>query len=181
MHTDFLHYESLEPHWVGAEACFYCLGASATSLAEADYTRINHDYPLAAATVLARLAPRLTFVYVSGGGTDSTERGRVMWARVKGRTENALLRLPFSAYMLRPGFIEAKHGEISKTRVYRAIYAVLRPLLPLLRLGYGRQMLTTEEIGRIMLHLARHGHPVRILGIPDLRALADAIGRPTAA
>lgn len=176
--ADFLDYTAIAPEFAGADACFYCLGASAAGLDETGYTRINYDYPLAAAGTLAKLNPRMTFIYVSGGGTDSTERGRVMWARVKGRTENALLRLFGGAYMLRPGFIDATHGEISKTRLYRAVYRGLRPFLPLLRRIYGRNIVTTVELGRIMLHLAKHGAAQHILEIPDLRALADELSSP---
>ena len=113
----------IEQELTGLDACFYCLGATAAGKSEAEYARINYDMTLAVAETLARLDPDMTFVYVSGMGTDSTERGRTMWARVKGRTENALLRLPFkAAYMLRPGIILPMHGIKSKTTLYRVFY-----------------------------------------------------------
>ena len=114
----------------------------------------------------------MTFIYVSGSGTDSSEKGRSMWARVKGRTENALLAMPFrAAYMFRPGFIEPLHGIQSKTRSYRIFYAVLRPLFTLLHRTFPNQVLTTEEMGQAMLTAVRHGAPTPILEARDIRAL----------
>ena len=119
-----------------------------------------------------RLDPDVVFVYVSGAGTDSTERGRTMWARVKGRTENALLRMPFrSAYMLRPGLIVPMHGVKSKTRLYRAFYTVLAPVLPVLKALFPRSIITTEQLGRAMLRLARSGYPKHVLEAADLAVL----------
>jgi uncharacterized protein YbjT (DUF2867 family) len=124
------------------------------------------------AETLVRVDPDLTFVYVSGTGTDSTERGRVMWARVKGRTENALLRLPFkAAYMLRPGLIIPMHGVRSKTRLYRVFYTVLGPLLPMIRSLFPRSVVTTEQVGRAMLRLARSGYSKHVLETADLASL----------
>ena len=117
----------------------------------------------------------MTFVYVSGEGTDSSEQGRVMWARVKGRTENALLRLPFkAAYMFRPGVIQPLHGARSKTRSYRVLYTLTAPLLPLLHRLLPSYVLTTEQVGRAMLAAARHGAPGNILKPKDIGALASA-------
>ena len=111
VHKDFLDFASLETEWAGLDACFFCLGVSSAGMSEENYKRVTYDITLAAAQVLAKLNPNLTFVYVSGAGTDSSERGRVMWARVKGQTENALLRMPFrAAYMFRPGVIVPLHG-----------------------------------------------------------------------
>jgi uncharacterized protein YbjT (DUF2867 family) len=114
----------------------------------------------------------MKFVYVSGAGTDSTERGRSMWARVKGRTENALLRLPFSAaYMFRPGLIQPVHGERPKAAVYKAFFSIAKPLLGLLRGVFPNHVLTAEEIGRAMLIVARRGYPKPILEIKDIRTI----------
>jgi len=111
----------------------------------------------------------MTFIYVSGAGTDSTERGRVMWARVKGKTENDLLKLPFrAAYMFRPGFIQPLHGIRSKTRLYQAFYNVLNPVFPLIKAIFPRHITTTEQIGRAMLHVARNGFPKPILEAADI-------------
>src|SRR5204863_6826871 len=136
-----------EDQLVGLDACFYCLGASAAGLNEQEYTRINYEMTLAVAETLVRLDPDMAFVYVSGTGTDSTERGRSMWARVKGRTENALLRLPFrAAYMLRPGIILPMHGIKSKTTLYRVFYSLMTPLSPALRKLFPRAITTTEHL-----------------------------------
>jgi uncharacterized protein YbjT (DUF2867 family) len=127
---------------------------------------------MAAAETLSRLNPRMTFIYVSGAGTDSSERGRTMWARVKGRTENALLRLPFkAAYMFRPGIIEPLHGVRSKTAAYRIFYAFTKPLLPVLRRAFPNSILSTEQIGLAMLAVAKHGAPKQILESRDIRAV----------
>lgn len=161
-----------EAELTGFDACFYCLGVSALGMSEADYARVTHDLTLAVAGTLARLNPTMTFVYVSGAGTDSTERGRVMWARVKGRTENALLRLPFAAaYMFRPGLIQPLHGIRSKTRAYQLIYTLLAPVLPLLRRVAPGAITTTEQVGRAMLAVARRGYPTALLEQKDINAL----------
>src|SRR6266511_2511608 len=116
VHGNLLDYRAIESELRNFDACFFCLGVSSVGLKEAEYTRLTYDLTLAAAETLARLNPQMTFVYVSGAGTDSSERGRSTWARVKGRTENALLRVPFKAvYLFRPGFIQPLHGIRSKT------------------------------------------------------------------
>jgi len=166
----FLDYALAEPELSGYDACFYCLGVSSAGLGEAAYRRITYDFTLAAAQALARLNPGMTFLYVSGAGTHSGGVGRTMWARVKGQTENALLALPFrAAYMLRPGFIQPLHGIRSRTLVYRILYALAGPFIPLLkRRGL---VVTTEELGRIMIRLALEGYPHPRLEVEDLRKL----------
>ena len=172
VHGDFFDYRAVEPELAGLDACFFCLGVSAAGLAEAGYRRVTYDLTLAAAEALARLNPAMTFVYVSGAGTDSTEQGRTMWARVKGRTENALRRLPFRAvYLFRPGLIQPLHGIRSRTGWYQAIYTVLGPCFPLLRWLFPKAILTTEELGRAMLRVARDGAPSPVLEAADLIAL----------
>jgi uncharacterized protein YbjT (DUF2867 family) len=172
VHGDLLHLSAVEDQLRDLDACFYCLGASAAGLSEDDYSGINYEITLAVAGTLVRLDPGMTFVYVSGTGTDSTERGRVMWARVKGRTENALLRLPFkAAYMLRPGLIIPMYGVKSKTRLYRVFYTVLGPLLPALKALFPRSVITTEHLGKVMLRLARSGYSKQVLETADLAAL----------
>jgi uncharacterized protein YbjT (DUF2867 family) len=156
----------------GYDACFFCLGVSAAGKTEDEYRRVTYDITLAAATVLAQCNPGMTFIYVSGSGTDSTEHGRTMWARVKGSTENALLRLPFkAAYMFRPAGIQPMHGETSKTRLYRVFYVIARPLMPLLKRLLPTYMTTTEQIGRAMIAAARNGAPTTILETEDINAL----------
>jgi uncharacterized protein YbjT (DUF2867 family) len=172
VHADLADYSSIEPQLAGFDACFFCLGVSSAGLTEEQYSRITFDITLSAAETLARLNTGMTFVYVSGAGTDSTERGRTMWARVKGRTENALLRLPFkAAFMFRPGIIVPRFGARSKTTSYRILYTLTRPLLPLLRRAFPNQVLTTDEIGRAMIIVARHGAPKAILETADIRQL----------
>ena len=172
IHPDLWDYSSIEANLSGFDACFFCLGVSSLGMKESDYTKVTYDLTLSSATVLARLNPQMTFIYVSGASTDTSEQGRSMWARVKGRTENALLRLPFkAAYMFRPGLIQPEQGVRSKTRSYQLIYAISKPLLPLLLRAFPNAILTTQEIGRAMLIVARKGAPKRVLEVKDIRAL----------
>jgi uncharacterized protein YbjT (DUF2867 family) len=174
VHADLYDFSSVEERLRGWDACFFCLGVSAAGMREEAYRRVTYDLTLAAAKTLARLNPRMTFIYVSGAGTDSTEHGRSMWARVKGQTENALQQLPFAAsYMFRPGFIRPLHGIRSKTKLYRAIYVATAPLGPLLDRWAPRFATTTERVGRAMLRVARHGAPKRILENVDINQLAQ--------
>ena len=166
---DLFHYADIEPELKGIDACFFCLGVSSAGMSEKQYENLTCTLTLAAAETLARLNPAMTFIYISGAGTDSTEKGRVMWARVKGRTENALLRLPFkAAYMFRPGIIQPLHGARSKTTAYRIGYVLTKPVLPLLRRLFPRYVLTTEEIGRAMIRVAKHGAPKKVLESWDI-------------
>jgi uncharacterized protein YbjT (DUF2867 family) len=169
VHTNFFDYSAIEFQLTGYDACFFSLGVSSTGMDEAKYTHLTCDLTLAAAATLARLNPQMTFLYISGAGTDSTERGRIMWARVKGKTENALLKLPFrAAYMFRPGFIQPLHGIRSKTRLYQVIYTALNPILPLLKSAFPKSIITTEQLGRAMINVARNGCPKPILEVPDI-------------
>ncbi|MEV1316846.1 NAD-dependent epimerase/dehydratase family protein [Micromonospora arborensis] len=161
--------DAVRAELTGVDACFYCLGVSSLGVSEATYTRVSHDYPLAAARLLAEVSPQVTFIYVSGQGTDSSGEGRVMWARVKGRTENAIIDLLPNGYAARPGFIQPTHGVVSKTRWYRIGYAITRPLVPVLRRWLPNQITTTEGIGLAMLRVARQGSPSRVLGNRELR------------
>jgi len=151
----------------GYDACFFCLGVSSAGMSEADYTRLTYDLTLGWAQKLARVNPAMTFVYVSGAGTG----GKAMWARVKKRTEDALLALFPSAYMVRLSALRPMHGEVSKTRWTRIGYVVLGPLLPLVRAIAPGAVITTEELGRAMIRAARQGAPKRVLEGRDLRAL----------
>jgi uncharacterized protein YbjT (DUF2867 family) len=172
VHKDFSDFSAIESELSGFDACFFCLGVSSAGMTEKDYERVTYDFTIAAAQTLARLNPGMTFIYVSGAGTDSTERGRTMWARVKGKTENALLRLPFkAAYMFRPSVIQPLHGITSKTKSYRVFYAVTRPLLPLLKALFPRYVTTTEQIGRAMIKAARQGAPKPVLESQDINSL----------
>jgi uncharacterized protein YbjT (DUF2867 family) len=173
VHANLFDYAAIEADLRGFDACFFCLGVTSAGKTEAEYTRVTYDLTLAAAQTLARFNPQMTFVYVSGTGTDSSEQGRLMWARVKGKTENAILRLPFkAAYMFRPGAIQPMHGERTKVAAYRVLYALTKPLIPVLRKLFPNQILTTEEIGRAMIQVARRGAPKRILESADILALS---------
>jgi uncharacterized protein YbjT (DUF2867 family) len=176
---DMMDYRNLEASLEGFDACFFCLGVSSAGMSEADYTRLTYDLTLAAAQSLSQLNPGMTFVYVSGASTDSTEQGRSMWARVKGRTENALQRLSFKAvYLFRPGVIEPLHGARSRTRSYRLFYTLAKPVLPTLRALFPNHVLSTEDIGLAMLAVARHGADKSILETADIRALSAGAGKP---
>ncbi|SFJ65387.1 NAD dependent epimerase/dehydratase family protein [Bosea sp. OK403] len=172
VHADLTDYAAIEPQLTGFDACFFCLGIASAGMSEADYRRITYDITLAAARTLVRLNPTMVFVYVSGASTDSSEKGRWMWARVKGATENAIMRLPFRAsYMFRPGAIQPLHGIRSKTRLYRVIYDLTAPLLPLLQRWLPDSITTTEQIGKAMLKVARDGAPKPILENADINRL----------
>ena len=170
--SDLWNYSSIEDQLRGFDACFFCLGVTSAGMSEADYTRITYGITVAAAETLARLNAGMTFVFVSGAGADSSEQGRLMWARVKGRTENAILRMPFKAsYAFRPGVVQPMHGERSRTAAYRVLYLITKPLLPVLRRLWPGQILTTEQFGRAMLLVVRHGAPKRVLESADINAL----------
>jgi uncharacterized protein YbjT (DUF2867 family) len=171
--ADFFDWSAQERQLAGFDACFFCLGVSSAGMSEAEYSRVTFEMTLAAAKPLARLNPGMVFVYVSGAGTDSTEKGRSMWARVKGRTENALRELPFKGvYLFRPGFIQPLHGIKSKTRAYRVGYIIATPFVPLAKLLAPGSITTTEKVGRAMLAVAKRGAPSQILHNKDINALA---------
>lgn len=162
----------VESQLTGLDACIFCLGVPSSGKSEAEYTRLTYELTLAAATALARLNPGMTLIYVSGAGADSTETSRTMWARVRGRTENALQRLPLKTYAFRPGIIQPLHGARSKTASYRTFYSLAAPLMPLLRRMFPRSILTTESIGIAMLEVAQHGAPGAVLETADIYAAA---------
>lgn len=169
MHQNFLDYSDVEDRLAGFDACFFCLGVSSAGMSEERYTGVTYDFTLAAARTLSQLNPNMTFIYVSGMGTDSSEHGRSMWARVKGKTENDLLRLPFhAAYMFRPALIVPLHGIKSKTLFYRIFYVALGPLLPLLKGRFPKYVTTTEQVGRAMIKIAKEGWPKPVLENSDI-------------
>jgi uncharacterized protein YbjT (DUF2867 family) len=177
--SDMRSFAGIEAELRDVDACFFCIGVTSAGLAEAAYERVTYDIPVAAATTLARLNPSMTFVYVSGAGADSSERGRVMWARVKGRAENAILRMPFKGYVFRPAMVEPLHGIRSRTAMYNVLYALLRPLLPVFRRVFRTYVLTTEEIGQAMLGVAKRGAPKQVLESRDISALLESRRRST--
>jgi uncharacterized protein YbjT (DUF2867 family) len=169
---DFLDFSAIESELSGLDACFFCLGVTSAGLTEEAYRKVTYDVTLAAAQTLAKLNPQMTFIYISGAGADRTEVGRIMWARVKGQTENALLALSFKAvYLFRPGAIQPLHGITSRTRLYRILYALLNPFFPMLKRIAPDSFTTTEQLGRAMLHAARHGAPKTVLETKDINLL----------
>ena len=172
IHDDFTNYSAIEAQLTGFDACFFCLGVSSIGMSEDRYRHLTYDITLAAATTLARLNPQMTFTYVTGAGTDSTEQGSRMWARVKGKTENDLLKLPFkAAFMFRPAGIQPLHGVRSKTGWVQAIYVAAGPLLSFLVRVAPSYMTTSEQIGRAMLKVARDGYPKPVLESEDINAV----------
>lgn len=166
---NFLDLSSIAPELTGLDACIFCLGVSSAGMTEEQYSRITYEFTMEAARTLVKANPGMTFLYVSGSGTDSSERGKVMWARVKGKTENALLHSGFNAaYIFRPGFIQPLHGITSKTRLYRAIYAISTPIFPVLRAIFPQYVTTTEQLGRAMLAVARDGYSKPVLDMRDI-------------
>ncbi|MFC7669389.1 epimerase [Hymenobacter humi] len=156
---------------MGYNACFYCAGISSLGISKEGYVHFTHDTTLAVAQKLARLNPNMVFCYVTGAGTDSTERGRSHWARVKGQTENELLRLPFrAAYMFRPGFMRPTPGQRHAQKAYKYLdwlYPILRRLMP-------KYVSTMQEVGTAMLKAVKQGYPKPVLEVPDIVALAHA-------
>jgi uncharacterized protein YbjT (DUF2867 family) len=172
LHDNFLDFSGIESQLAGFDACFFCLGVSSVGMSEERYRHLTYDITLAAARTLAKLNPGMVFIYVTGRGTDSTEQGRLMWARVKGKTENDLLKLPFkAAYMFRPAGIQPLHGIKSKTAWVQGIYVAAAPLLSLLNRVAPKYMTTTEQVGRAMIRVARDGFPRPVLESEDINAV----------
>lgn len=170
---DLMDLSRVESQLTGFDACLFSLGVSALGMTEENYSKVTYDLTLSIARTLGRLNPGITFVYVSGKGTDSTERGRVMWARVKGRTENALLALPFKTYMFRPGVIIPLHGIRSRTGWYNTLYAIAKPAFPVLRRFFPGSVTTTEQFGKAMIAVARRGFAKRVLETPDINSVSS--------
>ncbi|SEM64016.1 NAD-dependent epimerase/dehydratase family protein [Paenibacillus sp. OV219] len=159
VHTNLLDLSAIESQLSGYDACLFCLGVSSAGMSEEKYRSITYDLTLSVAHMLVRLNPGMTFIYVTGSGTDSTEQGRSMWARVKGKTENDLLKLPFkAAYMFRPGAIIPKYGVRSRTGWYMFIYAFIRPFAPLLERAFKNSVTTSDQLGRAMVKVAKQGY-----------------------
>jgi uncharacterized protein YbjT (DUF2867 family) len=172
VHDNFTDYSAIESELRGYDACFFCLGVSSVGMNEERYRHLTYDITLAAATALSKLNPGMVFTYVTGRGTDSTERGSLMWARVKGKTENDLLKLPFkAAYMFRPAGIQPLHGVRSKVAWIQAIYVGTAPLLTLLNRIAPKFMTTSEQVGRAMIKVARDGYPKPVLESEDINAV----------
>ncbi len=174
LHRDFNDYSGIEEQLKGYDTCYFCLGVSAFRMSEEDYSRITYDFTLSAAQTLVRLNPDMTFCYVSGTGTDSSEKGRIMWARVKGKTENDLLKLPFKkAIMFRPGFIQPMKGITSRTKLYRLTYTVFGFLYPLLNALFPNQITNTTKVGQAMINAVIRGTDHTYLENRQINQLAN--------
>ena len=172
VHQDVSDLSAIEDRLAGFDACFFCLGVSALGMKEQAYRRVTYDLTVSVAGTLARRNPTMTFVYVSGAGTDSTEQGRIMWARVKGKTENALLQMALQAvFLFRPAYIQPLHGIRTKTKWYGAFYALMRPLYPVGKKLFPNYVTTTECLGRSMLKVAKCGFPKPILENRDINRM----------
>lgn len=171
--ADLMTLNTRENELRGFDACFFCLGVSSSDMSEEAYRLITYEVTLNVANVLVRLNPGMTFVYVSGAGTDSSEQGSSMWARIKGKTENDLQKLPFrGVYLFRPGVIQPLRGIQSKTPSYRIFYSLANPFLSLIRCMYPRAIATTADIGQAMLNAARQGDARRVIEANDILRLA---------
>jgi uncharacterized protein YbjT (DUF2867 family) len=172
LHKDFTDYAAIESDLAGYDACFFCLGVSSVGMDAERYRHLTYDVTMAAAKTLVRLNPGMVFTYVTGRSTDSTEQGPLRWARVKGKTENDLLKLPFkAAYMFRPAGIQPLHGVRSKTAWIQAMYVVAAPLWSYLARTSPKFMTTSEKLGRAMIKVARDGYPKRVLESEDINAV----------
>lgn len=172
VHADMFQYHGIEQALSDYDACFFSIGVTSTGMREPEYTRLTYDMTLALAETLVRLNPRMVFVYVSGVGADSSGTSKTMWQRVRGKTENALLKLPFrGVYIFRPGMIEPLDGIRSKTPAYRIFYSLTKPLLPLLRKALPKLVLSTRQVGQAMLAVVRGGAPQRVLESADIASL----------
>ena len=174
LHKDYYDWDGIEEDLTGYTTCFFCMGVSALGMTEKDYSKITYDLTVGFAKLVAALNPDLTFCYVSGAGTDSTEQGKTMWARVKGRTENALAELPFKAvYLFRPGFIQPLKGIKSKTKLYNAIYTIFKPLYPVLKFLVPNFVTNTSLVGKAMINAATIGFEYNYLENKDINLLAS--------
>ena len=168
IHADFFDLAPIAPQLTGYNACFFCLGVSSVGMGEEDYRRTTYDLTLNVAQHLAKSDPEMTFCYVTGAGTDSSEQGRIAWARIKGATENALMRLFKHAYMLRPGFMKASPGQ----KNVKSYYTYIAWVYPIGRAVYPAGFCTLREVGLAMINAARKGYPKQILDVKDIVALA---------
>jgi len=166
--ADFFDLAPIEQRLAGFDACFFCLGVSSVGMTSEEYRRLTHDLTLYVAQLLVRRNPEMTFCYVTGAGTDSSERGRIAWARVKGATENALVRMFNQAYMFRPGFMKATPGQ----RNIKSYYKFIAWLYPVGRALYPAGFCTLQEVGLAMINAALTGYPSRILEVADIVKLA---------
>jgi len=172
IHNDFFDWTALENQLTGYNACFFCLGVSSVGMNEKDYTRITYDLTMSAARILVKLNPAMTFCYVSGVGTDSSEKGKSMWGRVKGKTENHLMQLPFKdAYMFRPGYIRPIKGLKNTYRIYK----IIDPAFPLFKFIFPKYVCTLEDLGNAMIQVVKAGYARKIIECNDISILSQSL------
>jgi nucleoside-diphosphate-sugar epimerase len=175
---DFSQLPQFKSDLQNSDACFFCLGVSSNGLSEEQYKKITYDLTMSAANALVQSSPQMTFIYVSGQSTDSSEKGRMMWARIKGKTENDLLKLPFKAkFMFRPGYIQPMNGEVSKVAWYKYVYAITTPIYPLVKNLAPNLVTSTDRIGRAMIVAAKTGAQKSILGNAEINELGQCTTR----
>jgi nucleoside-diphosphate-sugar epimerase len=170
IHADFFNLAPIESQLTGYNACFFCLGVSSVGMDKVQYRRITYDLTLNVGELLARSNPEMTFCYVTGAGTDSSEQGRLAWARVKGATENALMRLFKRSYMFRPGFMSASPGQ----KNLKISYKLFAWIYPVGRAIYPAGFCTLQEVGQAMINAAGKGYSKQILNVKDIVELAKA-------
>ena len=174
VHGDFHDLSSIKSELEGYNACYFCLGVSSVGMKEESYSRVTYDLTLHMAETLVELNKEMTFCYVSGTRTDSSEKGRSMWARVKGRTENALLALPFkAAYMFRPGYIQPMKGIRSATKLYNTLYVVFKPLYPLFKSLFPKYVTSTVQVGEAMINIVSKGYEKKFLENRDINIVSS--------
>lgn len=175
IHKDFSEFSSVADQLAGYDACYASMGVSSAGMNEADYTRLTYDFTMALATELHRLSPDMTFIYVSGQGTDSSEQGRVMWARVKGKTENDVIKLGFrQAFAFRPGAIIPKRGVEPSSRMYAVLIQYLHWLISLVKWLAPNSVVDTEQIGQAMINVTQHGYEKKVILPKDILVLSEA-------
>jgi uncharacterized protein YbjT (DUF2867 family) len=175
LHSDFFNLASIRDALTGYNACFFCLGVTAAGMAKKEYHRLTYDLTLNVAVTLKELNPGMTFCYISGAGTDGSEKGKVMWATVKGKTENTLLGLGFKdAYMFRPGFIRPIKGVRSKTSLYNALYVILSPLFPLI-MKFPKYATSSETLSKAMIKVVSEGYEKKVLESIDINEIGTSL------
>jgi len=174
LHSDFSNFTTIKEQLIGYDACFACMGVSSAGIDEAKYTKFTYDFTMALAQELFPINPEITFIYVSGAGTDSTEKGRFMWARVKGKTENDLLKLGFKqSYMFRPGAIIPKKGVQPSSKLYRILIKYLKWLLLVFKILNPKTVVDTTQIGLAMINATQHGYHKNVLNPIDILNLVE--------
>ena len=170
IHENFFDFSAIEDQLSGYNACFFCLGISSVGMKEDKYSKVTYDLTLGFATTLAKLNPEMIFCYVSGAGTDSTEKGKMMWARVKGKTENDLMKLPFKkAYMFRPGFMQPTKGLKNANKMYK----VFIPIFPAINFLFPNFVSTLAQVGIAMINTVNKGYEKQVLEVKDIKELAE--------